>query len=169
MAIDGVSSNYAGSSNSQPGGVQKDNGLSMDDFFQLIAAQLQNQNMLDPVDNTEYIAQMAQFSSLSKLNEIGQAMDKIYAMSMLGKTVAVSITHDNGTTESKVGVVEEIGYSGGSPYLMIDGSYYGLSDIAAVAPTIDTNPEEGGDPSENGGSPEADPSAPDASEPAGGA
>lgn len=143
MSISSINASIPNSNSNSSSSIEDSSGLSMDDFFQLIAAQLQNQNMLDPVDNTEYIAQMAQFSTLSKVNEIGVAMDKMYAMSMLGKTVAISITNDNGTTETKTGAVEEIGYSSSVPYLLVDGAYYALGDVVGIAPTVATTEEAG--------------------------
>ncbi len=76
------------------------NTLGEDDFLTLLVAQLQNQDPLDPQDNTEFIAQLAQFSSLEaqtatndKLDELisGQSSsERTAAFSLLGQQVIVA-------------------------------------------------------------------------------
>jgi flagellar basal-body rod modification protein FlgD len=48
----------------------KDDALGRDVFLQLLITQLQNQDPLQPQDNGEFIAQLAQFSSLENLQQI---------------------------------------------------------------------------------------------------
>jgi flagellar basal-body rod modification protein FlgD len=75
-------------------------GLGQDAFMKMFLAQMTNQNPLDPMDNTEFTAQLAQFSSLEKLTAIAdslagfgrleQAYAKTQALSYLGREVTVS-------------------------------------------------------------------------------
>jgi|WetSurMetagenome_2_1015567.scaffolds.fasta_scaffold105708_2 flagellar basal-body rod modification protein FlgD len=46
-------------------------------FLQLLVAQLQNQDPLNPVDNQQFIAQLATFSSLEQLISINQGVTKL--------------------------------------------------------------------------------------------
>lgn len=48
--------------------------LDQSDFLALMSAQLKNQDPTKPVDNTEYVAQMAQFSAVSGIAETNQAL-----------------------------------------------------------------------------------------------
>ena len=48
----------------------KDQGLNMQDFLNLLVAQITNQDALNPMDNTEFIAQMAQFSTLQAMTDL---------------------------------------------------------------------------------------------------
>ena len=50
--------------------------MDKDAFLELMIAQLQNQNPLDPMDGTEYAAQLAQFSSLEQLTNLNESMDR---------------------------------------------------------------------------------------------
>lgn len=106
--------------------------LSMNDFFELLAAQLQNQNMLDPVDNTEFIAQMAQFSTLSQMQELAKAGQMTYSVSLIGKTVTVSSIDENGTSVIRTGKVDNVTYQSGVPYIGIAGNSYLVSNVLSV-------------------------------------
>ncbi|HEV2469747.1 MAG TPA: flagellar hook capping FlgD N-terminal domain-containing protein [Candidatus Sulfotelmatobacter sp.] len=70
-------------------------------FLQLLVAQLQNQNPLDPMDPTQFVGQLAQFSELSAVTQIEQLLAE-----------AIPSTSATGTpspkphaTEEKVGAV----------------------------------------------------------------
>ena len=77
--------------------------LGKDDFLRLLTVQLRYQDPLNPLDNTEFIAQMAQFSSLEQLQNMNQSLEKNLdsearlhtafqndlATSLVGKTVEV--------------------------------------------------------------------------------
>jgi flagellar basal-body rod modification protein FlgD len=55
---------------------KKDPGtLGKDDFLKLLVAQLKSQNPLNPLDNTQFVAQSAQFSSLEELQNIRESLD----------------------------------------------------------------------------------------------
>ena len=87
--------------------------LGMDAFLQLLVTQLQYQDPLDPMDDKEFVAELAQFSSLEQLTEInsgieglttiGQEQQLIGAVNFIGKTIeatgtAVSLTEGEATS-----------------------------------------------------------------------
>ncbi len=83
--------------------------LGKDDFLNLLIAQLQNQDPLNPTEGTEFTAQLAQFSSLEQLSNINDnlknmelfqaSMTNSQAVSYIGKEItahgnSVQLTHD---------------------------------------------------------------------------
>jgi len=78
--------------------------LGKDSFLQLLVTQMQNQNPLDPQDNSQFVAQLAQFSSLETMQNLSASVDAIGGMyqasqalqasGLVGKTVLV----DSGST-----------------------------------------------------------------------
>jgi len=68
---------------------------------------------MNPMENTEYIAQLAQFSSLQAMSEISKASEQGQATSLIGKNVIVSKYNDEGILESDEGVVEKVTIYGG--------------------------------------------------------
>jgi flagellar basal-body rod modification protein FlgD len=78
--------------------------LGKDSFLQLLVTQMQNQNPLDPQDNSEFVAQLAQFSSLETMQNLSTSVDAIGGMyqssqalqasSLVGRSVIV----DSGST-----------------------------------------------------------------------
>lgn len=58
-----------------PKGAEGKKELGKDDFMNLLVAQMVNQNPLEPMGNTEFVAQMAQFSSLEQMNNIAAGME----------------------------------------------------------------------------------------------
>ncbi|BAH74865.1 flagellar hook assembly protein FlgD [Solidesulfovibrio magneticus] len=80
-------------------------GLGMDAFLQLLVTQLQYQDPLDPMDDKEFVAELAQFSSLEQLTEINsgieglstltQEQQMIGAVNFIGKTIEANGTAVN--------------------------------------------------------------------------
>ncbi|MBQ9494515.1 MAG: flagellar hook assembly protein FlgD [Treponema sp.] len=107
--------------------------LGKDDFLKLLIAQLQNQNPTNPVENTEFIAQMAQFSSLEQMTNMSTGFAKLAnvfkaseAASMLGKTVELNIGDATTTGVVQAATREE------TPRVLVNGRYYTLDQIGAI-------------------------------------
>lgn len=137
---DTSSSNY---SSSLTGG----SSLGKDDFLTLLVAQLENQDPLDPQENSEFIAQMAQFSALEQqitTNETlesilssNQTIEQLSAFNLLGQTVvAEQDTFTLGSDEVELGF--SLDQSAESVTLAI------LDDGGSVVATIDFDDAEAG-------------------------
>ena len=120
MAVDAV----GGSVGSGSSGQITPQGLSINDFLQLFLSQLQFQDPLKPVDNTEFLAQLAQFTNIEQtqvesdnISGLLSMQSTNQALSMLGRTV--NFTYNN-TTET--GTVNQISFANGSLSLAISVS-----------------------------------------------
>ena len=103
----------------------KDNDLiTMDSFYQLLVAEMQNQDPLEPTSNTEFISQMASFTSLQAQQDNFQTQQQNYANSLVGKTVTVA-------TMSGELITGTVNYTtfGETPQVNVNGSNYNLSAI----------------------------------------
>lgn len=118
--------------------VEDKRGLTMDDFFKLIAAQLQNQDMFNPVDNTEFIAQMAQISTLSQISELSSNINTNLSVSLLGKTVSATAPDERGVAQTTTGVVEGVSFNNGTAILQVGGQYYQMKQITQISNNVPT-------------------------------
>lgn len=103
----------------------KDNDLiTMESFYQLLVAEMQNQDPLEPTSNTEFISQMASFTSLQAQQDNFKTQQQNYANSLVGKTVTVA-------TMSGELVTGKVNYTtfGETPQVNVNGSNYNLSAI----------------------------------------
>ncbi len=69
--------------------------LGKDAFMRLLVAQLENQDPLEPVDNTAYVAQLAQFSQLEQAQELN---DNVVGLAVLQQTNALLSQLTEGST-----------------------------------------------------------------------
>lgn len=121
-----------------PGGALNENS-----FLQLLTTQMQYQDPLQPQDNSQFIAQLAQFTSLeqmtnvatndsqiaTKLTALQGTIDQSSAYGLLGKSVTV--TQSNGTTVT--GAVTSVTEQSGQPAVQISGTYYPMTDVTSVS------------------------------------
>lgn len=85
------------------------------DYMNLLVTQLQNQNPLDPMDNTEMASQLAQYSTLEQLESMNTSFEsalasseRSYAASLIGKEISFITEAGDGSQELTRGVVEEV-------------------------------------------------------------
>ena len=105
--------------------------LGQDDFLKLVVAQMTSQDPLHPQSDTEFIAQMAQFSALEQAKTTQTNMAQLHAVQLLGQTVDVQV--DANTTSH--GVVSSIDIESGTPKLIVGGESYDLSQVISISPT----------------------------------
>lgn len=128
-----IGPNTAGSGGSSAGGTD---GLGKNDFLKLLLAQLQNQDPMKPMEDRDFIVQLAQFRSLEEMENLNTGMmamldmqQTTQAAALIGKTVEANA----GTGEPPiVGVVSEIDLSDGAAALIVDGKRVYLHDVIRV-------------------------------------
>lgn len=137
MSIDSINNMGATGTNSMKGtGNTSSTGgtgaLNMDDFLQLLVAQLKNQDMYNTMDDSEYMAQMAQFSMLQAITDMSELSMTSYGVSLIGKEVTVAQIGDDGAVKSIEGIVDSVNFFNGSPQVVVDDKSYSLSSVMSV-------------------------------------
>jgi len=133
--ISGLWSDYTLGSNAPKlvAGREVNSTLGKDDFLKLLVTQLQYQDPMNPMDDKEFIAQMAQFSALEQMQNMNATTTKTQAFSMIGKIAVGTIYNEvNGTYEQIAGEVTHVTVKKGEPYLMVSGREMMVSDVEEV-------------------------------------
>lgn len=113
-SVTGVSSNRE--LGQLPGGQ-----LGKDDFLKLLVTQLQYQDPLNPMSDQDFIAQMAQFSSLEQMQNLYRVGELQQATSLIGRHIKAEVYNTPGQAEMVYGKVQGVRTAGGTTYLMLDG------------------------------------------------
>ena len=105
--------------------------LGQNDFLKLLVAQMTSQDPLNPESGTDFVAQLAQFSSLQTSQAMQGDLASLQANGLIGRTV--SVTTATGVPIS--GVVSAVLMQSGTPSVIVNGQSYALSQIAGILPT----------------------------------
>lgn len=101
--------------------------MSFDGYLKLLVEQMRNQDFNNPMDDSEVLAQMAQYSMLEGIKNMTQQSSISYASSLVGKVVTV----DDGSG-SYTGTVESVTVKKGEPYLIVDGMSYKTNTVTDI-------------------------------------
>lgn len=107
--------------------------LDMDDFLKLMVAQLQNQDMNNTADTSEYTSQMAQFSMVQALTELNEMSKTTYTMSLIGKEITLAENASDGSLHVVAGTVEGVNLYDGDAQVIVNGTSYPVSSIMEVS------------------------------------
>lgn len=96
-------------------------GLSMDDLLKLLLTELTYQDPMKPVENKDFLAQMAQFSSLDTTRQLNENIQSMLSLQSLNQSVGLlGKTVDAATDTTTVsGVVSALNLSTGQPLITI--------------------------------------------------
>ena len=120
----------------------KTKSLGKQDFLKLLMAQLQNQDPMKPMDDTQMIAQMAQFSALEASQQLNSTMQTsnnmqtvLQAGALIGKYIQANQSDGTRTTGAvtSVGLTTTNGVT--SPTIQINGQDVDYSTITKVSST----------------------------------
>jgi flagellar basal-body rod modification protein FlgD len=111
-----------------------DSTLGKDQFLKILITQLQNQDPMQPMEDKEFIAQMAQFSSVEQLMNISTQLTALNqslgsVSGLIGKEVTWT---DTATDLPKSGNVESIVVSSGVQYAVVGTERIALTDITQI-------------------------------------
>lgn len=122
--------------------------LDIDAFLQLMAAQIQNQDVLGSgggsgSSNEDYVGQMLQMTLIQSISNMMEMSMTSYATSMIGKEVSIADVSGASVTEVK-GIVTGVTLYGNDPMVQVNGKDYALSQVMVVgAPKAAEEPAEG--------------------------
>ena len=120
--------------------------LGQEDFLKLLAQQFQQQDPMKPMDDTAFIAQMAQFTSLSQTNTMSQllsAMQTNQAAATASSYIGRQVTVDTGDGTTTTGLVSGVDASTGTSRIVVGDYTYSLAAVRFVepapAPVVETS------------------------------
>lgn len=98
-------------------------GLGKDAFFKLLITELTNQNPLSPMENKDFVSQLTQFSSLEQLSNLNNtlaSLGEIFLLSQAAQFIGYRVEAESPLTEEMIeGVVKEVRWNEGIPYLLV--------------------------------------------------
>ena len=127
--------------------------LGKDDFLKLLITQLQSQDPTNPMDDKEFISQMASFSSLEQMQNLNKNFESLsstitnsllpqlllqQSSNLIGKQVSYPGTDDKGNSVTLTGLVDKITVKEGKPYCSINGKEVDASLITEIGAASDT-------------------------------
>lgn len=149
-----TSSNDTSSTTSTTTAKTHKTALGQDDFLKLLAVQFQQQDPMKPMEDTAFIAQMAQFtaldqssSTLAQIKQMSAQQDIVTANSYIGRHV----TLDAGNDQTVSGDVSGVEMTDGSPRLVVGDQTYPLSSVLLVEPATATPTSNSTQPANAGG------------------
>ena len=110
-----------------------ESSLGKDQFLKILVTQLQNQDPMDPAKDTEFIAQLAQFSSLEQMSQMNTNFEMSNAFSMVGKVVYAQFTDSTtGQVVEILAPVDGVTKSDGKIYVQVGGYTIPSSDVQGM-------------------------------------
>jgi flagellar basal-body rod modification protein FlgD len=109
--------------------------VSENTFLTLLITQLQNQDPMNPQDSSQFVAQLASFSSLEQMTAMNTSMQNVLdnsATSLIGQNVTLLDSSGNLVQ----GTVQGIVYYSNTPAVQVNGVNYPLSDIQNVGNVV---------------------------------
>jgi len=132
MSVNGISGTQASTASSATQSTQtrKTDQLGKMDFLNLLVTQLRYQDPLNPIDDREFMAQLAQFSALEQMTENVRWAQMSYGLSLVG--AAVRFLGSEG--EAEAGIVYSVRVDSGEPMLNLGNREIRLDQVIEVLP-----------------------------------
>lgn len=105
--------------------------LSIDSFYELLMAEMTNQDPMEPTSNTEFVSQLASYTSLSVQKNALYYSNANYAASLVGKNVVVASSTGSGLAVDQ-GTVSAMTFDDENFNVTVNGKSYSLSNIMEV-------------------------------------
>ena len=127
--------------------------LGQQDFLNLLVKELSTQDPMQPMSNTDFVAQMAQFTTLQQTQAMQQGISQLgvgqrftQASTLLGHTVTLQTGKGAAPLQ---GTVTAVLLEGGTPEIVVNGAKYDVSQLYSLSVT-NTQPTTGPKPARLG-------------------
>ncbi len=107
------------------------NELDQDAFLAILVTQLQNQDPTSPMDNTEFVSQLAQFSALEQMQQINSGTKLAQASNMIGRYIYAITSGDDNVGSEMFGKVDGMYIEDDEAYLLVGENKIALEDVVA--------------------------------------
>jgi len=114
--------------------------LDKDAFLNLLVTQLRYQNPLEPMKDTEFISQMAQFTSLEQAKNTNKITKINAAYNMVGKFVIGTIKDESGNLKEVAGIVDSVRVEKDEAYLVVDSKeipYEAVNEVTDIINNVE--------------------------------
>lgn len=113
------------------------NNLGKDEFLKILVTQLSNQDPTQPLQDKEFIAQMATFTSVEQLTNMAGEMKLLrqsigFSSALIGKTIGWTQTDSNSETQSLSGVVDSIKIKESKQYAIVGDKEVPIDQITEI-------------------------------------
>jgi flagellar basal-body rod modification protein FlgD len=105
------------------------------DFLKLLTAQLRNQDPLNPVSNAEFTSQLAQFSTLSGVQQLNTSTQQMLALQQVSQgatLVGKSVTYNDANNNPAKGTVDSVDFRNNQLLLQIGGKSVSSTDLTSI-------------------------------------
>lgn len=105
--------------------------LGQDDFLKLLIAQMENQDPTQPTDDTQFIAELAQFSSLEQMTNVATAVNTsnmLQGAALIGKNITGTDANNNPVS----GVVDSVAMNDGNITVQVGSQSLPLSQVTNI-------------------------------------
>jgi flagellar basal-body rod modification protein FlgD len=114
------------------------NSLGKDDFLKILITQLKYQDPSQPLQDKEFIAQMAQFTSVEQLSNMANEMKLLrqslgITSDLIGKTVSWQGKDSAGNSVEKTGKVDSFTFKDGNQFINVNGETITVSQLTKIA------------------------------------
>jgi len=109
--------------------------LGKDDFLKLFATQLQHQDPMSPMDNMQFMSQMAQFSTLEQITNLGAGIERLTFSNQVAQSVALighTVDYVDASGRAAQGVAQSVSFDDGTISVSIDGNDVAPDHITGV-------------------------------------
>lgn len=150
---------YYSADNKSTAKSSQESTLGKDEFLKILIAQIKNQDPMKPMEDKEFIAQMAQFTSVEQMVNMSKDLKDLknslgFSSTLIGKSIEWETASANGLKGIiKNGIVDSISMKSGESFAVVNGEEILIgriltvkNDDSAVGSEVIANDDENGDP-----------------------